>query len=113
MQKSAKCKERLQLSYSSRAQRVQSATECSASMFDLRRTLGSGKKERKKERPTPVARRALRGPLQARATDGRTLGSGTMPSVEAESMGGLRSMMGKMRLMAPLALPRSGKDSEA
>ncbi len=25
--------------------------------------------ERKKERPTPVARRALRGPLQARATE--------------------------------------------
>ena len=36
-----------------------------------------------------------------------------MPSGEAESMGGWRSMMGKMRLMAPLALPRSGKDSEA
>jgi hypothetical protein len=27
-------------------------------------------KERKKERPTPVARRALRGPLQAGATEG-------------------------------------------
>jgi hypothetical protein len=42
--------------------------------------------ERKKERPTPVARRALRGPLQARATEGckafRTLSgpSGRDPS---------------------------------
>jgi hypothetical protein len=34
-------------------------------------TMGSfSKKEKKKERPTPVARRTLRGPLQARATEG-------------------------------------------
>jgi hypothetical protein len=38
-----------------------------------------GMHERKKERPTPVARRAVRGPLQARATEGDTRKPQTPP----------------------------------
>jgi hypothetical protein len=59
-------------------------------------------RERKKERPTPVARRALRGPLQARATESCRAPCRSAPSFPVVAPLVLLRLQGPLSMCRPI-----------